>query len=121
MANVNDCQLDQWANFQKKKHALGILSASKVKKLEMAKDWSWDIDWDLDTDCEVSFQVQDMAEFNGSEKRRNALKKAYDVIVELNLGYALDKYTDPSHPEYDPEFDKKIRALRPDWFVENRT
>jgi hypothetical protein len=36
---------------------------------------------------------------------------------ENELAEALDKYTTVGHPEYDPEFDKTIRALRPDWFV----
>lgn len=28
----------------------------------------------------------------------------------------LIAYTDPRSPEYDAEFDKKIRALQPAWF-----
>lgn len=39
-----------------------------------------------------------------------------DMDREAELAEALDAYTDPTHPEYDPEFDKKIRRLRPDWF-----
>jgi hypothetical protein len=35
---------------------------------------------------------------------------------EHELAEALDHYTDLTHPEYDPEFDAKIRKLRPDWF-----
>ncbi len=35
---------------------------------------------------------------------------------ESNLAEALEAYTDPTHPEYDPDFDRQIRALRPDWF-----
>mgnify|MGYP003580000454 CR=1 FL=1 len=35
------------------------------------------------------------------------------------LAEALDNYTDPTHPEYDAEFDKQIRTLRPDWFTEH--
>jgi hypothetical protein len=38
--------------------------------------------------------------------------------TEKELAEALDKYTDPSHPEFDPTFDKDIRALRPGWFEE---
>ena len=34
------------------------------------------------------------------------------------LAEALDNYTDPNHPEYDPEFDREIRRLRPDWFID---
>ena len=33
-----------------------------------------------------------------------------------DMADAIDRYTDPQHPEYDPEFDKQIRELRPDWF-----
>lgn len=35
-------------------------------------------------------------------------------------GYQLieDDYTDPQSPEYDPAFDKKIRAIAPDWFLD---
>lgn len=35
---------------------------------------------------------------------------------ESELAEALEAYTDPSNPEYDPEFDREIRKLRPDWF-----
>ena len=35
---------------------------------------------------------------------------------ESELAEALAAYTDPTHPEYDPEFDREIRTLRPDWF-----
>ena len=38
--------------------------------------------------------------------------------TDQELAEALDKYTDPSHPEFDPTFDKDIRALRPGWFEE---
>lgn len=43
-----------------------------------------------------------------------------DADRETELAEALDAYTDPDHPEYDPEFDKKIRRLRPDWFEGQR-
>ena len=35
---------------------------------------------------------------------------------ESELAEALEAYTDPDHPEFDPEFDAEIRSLRPDWF-----
>lgn len=35
---------------------------------------------------------------------------------EAELAEALEAYTTPGDPQYDPEFDAKIRALRPDWF-----
>jgi hypothetical protein len=34
------------------------------------------------------------------------------------LGDALEAYTNPASPEYDAEFDRKIRTRRPDWFGE---
>ena len=37
-------------------------------------------------------------------------------LCEACLTAALERYTDPNHPEYDAEFDKEIRRLRPDWF-----
>ena len=37
---------------------------------------------------------------------------------EQELAQALENYTNPNHPEYDAEFDKKIRSIRPDWFIE---
>jgi hypothetical protein len=37
------------------------------------------------------------------------------------LAEALDAYTDPSHPDYDAEFDRRIRTLRPDWFGGDRS
>ena len=33
-----------------------------------------------------------------------------------SLAVALDNYTDPTHPEYDPVFDKQIRTAAPHWF-----
>jgi hypothetical protein len=50
----------------------------------------------------------------GDFKRRSE-KLSLDELAEL--GETLDRYTDPNDPEYDAEFDKKIRALRPDWFI----
>jgi len=35
-----------------------------------------------------------------------------------DLGEALESYTDPNSPDYDPEFDKQIRESRPDWFAD---
>lgn len=37
-------------------------------------------------------------------------------FTETELAEALDAYTDPTHPEYDPKFTAKIKAIRPDWF-----
>jgi len=39
------------------------------------------------------------------------------MMKVVNLGSALGSYTRPSSDIYDPSFDKKIRELRPDWFV----
>jgi len=39
---------------------------------------------------------------------------------EAELANALENYTNPNHPEYDPEFTKQIKALRPDWFAEEK-
>jgi hypothetical protein len=35
---------------------------------------------------------------------------------EHELAVALDNYTDPTHPDYDPAFDAKIRKEAPHWF-----
>ncbi len=35
---------------------------------------------------------------------------------ETELAEALESYTNPNSPEYDPEFDRQIRKVRPDWF-----
>ncbi|HEX8324735.1 MAG TPA: hypothetical protein VF595_12580 [Tepidisphaeraceae bacterium] len=46
-------------------------------------------------------------------------KTPYELMTperEHELAVALESYTNPNHPEYDPEFDAQIRALRPDWF-----
>jgi hypothetical protein len=40
---------------------------------------------------------------------------------EHELAEALSHYTDPNDPEYDAEFDKKIRQLRPDWFQDQES
>lgn len=37
---------------------------------------------------------------------------------ENELAEALERYTDPDDPEYDPDFAAEIRRLRPDWFAE---
>ena len=39
-------------------------------------------------------------------------------VREEELAEALEAYTDPASPQYDAEFDKKIRTLRPDWFAD---
>lgn len=39
-----------------------------------------------------------------------------EELAENELVKALEAYTTPGHPEYDPVFDRKIRAIRPDWF-----
>jgi hypothetical protein len=36
--------------------------------------------------------------------------------VERKLAEALDNYTDPDHPNYDPDFAEEMRQSRPDWF-----
>jgi hypothetical protein len=36
---------------------------------------------------------------------------------KTRIGQALSNYTRRNSPAYDPEFDKTIRSLRPDWFV----
>jgi hypothetical protein len=53
-------------------------------------------------------------------KRAFVAKRIADAKAEREneLAVALDAYTDPRSPEYDREFDKQIRALRPDWFSE---
>lgn len=45
------------------------------------------------------------------------LKKAVPVLLLELDEESLIEYTDPDHPEYDAEFDKKLRKLRPDWFT----
>jgi len=47
-----------------------------------------------------------------------SLRKAEEVGEdrEAELAEALESYTDPTHSEYDPDFDRQIRTLRPDWF-----
>jgi hypothetical protein len=44
------------------------------------------------------------------------IRETADVSIPLDIGVELERYTDPNHPEFDPEFNKKIRELRPDWF-----
>jgi hypothetical protein len=39
-----------------------------------------------------------------------------DQFSEAELAEALERYTDPDDPEYDPVFTEKLRRLRPDWF-----
>ena len=38
-------------------------------------------------------------------------------IEEKTLAKAFYRYTDKKHNSYDEKFDKKIRELRPDWFI----
>lgn len=45
--------------------------------------------------------------------RRGLPRPSHD---KTKIGQALSNYTRKSSPAYDPEFDRKIRALRPDWF-----
>jgi hypothetical protein len=52
------------------------------------------------------------------EQRRTKQMKLNTREREHELAEALARYTDPDDPEYDPEFDREIRRLRPDWFEE---
>ena len=36
--------------------------------------------------------------------------------AEADLALALQRYTDPSDPIYDPDFTAELQRLRPDWF-----
>ena len=56
-------------------------------------------------------QLLDMA------KRGSKRPSAYASM----LGKALTRYTSSKNDCYDPVFDKKIRKLRPDWFVKTAT
>ena len=35
---------------------------------------------------------------------------------ENQLAITLENLTNPNHADYDADFDKEIRAMRPDWF-----
>jgi hypothetical protein len=53
------------------------------------------------------------------EDRLLAMAKANEPKPhwKSSLGGVLHSYTNPTQATYDPIFDKKIRELRPDWFV----
>lgn len=38
---------------------------------------------------------------------------------EHELALALERYTTPGNPEYDPDFTRELRRLRPDWFTDD--
>ncbi len=38
---------------------------------------------------------------------------------EHQLAEALDRFTNPTHAEYDPVFDAEIRKIAPHWFEKN--
>jgi hypothetical protein len=40
----------------------------------------------------------------------------FDPDFTDRLADALGHYTDLNHPDFDPDFNEKIRKLRPDWF-----
>lgn len=46
------------------------------------------------------------------------MRQKYTAEEWAALGEALDAYTDPSHPEYDPVFDAAIRKRQPKWFAD---
>ncbi len=64
-------------------------------------------DWFPDTAKEAKQQLLEMAH-NGEGR---------PVAQKHPLGYKLCNYTNPNASSYDPEFDKEIRELRPDWFA----
>jgi len=57
---------------------------------------------------------------NPIDFREEILKLAMSGSPKPNwktqIGTAVIRYTNPSQNGYDPEFDKKIKQLRPDWF-----
>lgn len=59
-------------------------------------------------------QVADQKKEQLLEMARNGLPRpSHD---RTTLGQSLSNYTRKSSPVYDPEFHKKIKKLRPDWF-----
>jgi hypothetical protein len=36
---------------------------------------------------------------------------------KTRIGMALSQYPSPANSVYDPDFDREIRRIRPDWFV----
>ncbi|HEX4144547.1 MAG TPA: hypothetical protein VHY91_13655 [Pirellulales bacterium] len=36
-----------------------------------------------------------------------------------SIGDTLDNATDPNHPDFDSEFNKELRNIRPEWFAED--
>jgi hypothetical protein len=49
-------------------------------------------------------------------RKKKPNRRLKPKFTEGELAEALAHFTDPNHPDYDPEFDKEIRRLRPDWF-----
>lgn len=58
--------------------------------------------------------------FSNNDFREEILKIAISGGPKPNwktqIGTAVIRYTNPSQNGYDPDFDKKIKELRPDWF-----
>ena len=95
------------------KHKLGIVLSNYINPNSACYDPEFTKqikelrpDWFADTAKENKIELFNIAR-NGETRPVQKIHK---------LGIVLCHYTNPNSSSYDPEFDKEIRELRPDWF-----
>jgi hypothetical protein len=93
-------QRKSWASEQREAFKIGSLSPSRVVKL-VAMGFRFE-----DKVIEHKSRLLEMAR-NGESRPRQR---------DGTIGIVLCNYTSSKSETYDPEFDREIRRLRPDWF-----
>jgi hypothetical protein len=102
----------------KNKHPLGQVLSQYTNPKSQTYDPVFDKeiralrpDWFLDTVAQNKAELKAMA-LRGEPKPASTGKNRHP------LGVVLCMYTNPKSKMYDPVFDREIRALRPDWFLD---
>jgi hypothetical protein len=103
MKKMTEHQLFVWALKQKVLKLEGLLSWSQVQKMEEIPGWQWEF-----TDEEAAWLDVDPG--------RLGARRLVAAALNAKLAVALDAYTSSTNPEYDPEFNAKIRKIAPWWF-----
>ncbi len=99
-------ELAYWVKHQRVYRRQNKLSPLQIRRLEALPQWDWGKRGVSPDPNQTKQQLLEMAR-NGEDR---------PVQKNHSLATKLCNYTNPNIRGYEPEFDKEIRALRPDWF-----
>lgn len=100
-------RIGQWFADQRIAHRKGQSSNDRTKKLESLQGWEWN-------------RSNDSSTQNKQGLLKMARNKEPKPHYKTKLGRALERYIYESSKSHDSNFDKKIRALAPQWFRKRR-